>query len=476
MKIPLGEFAPDIAELDTGVAVDATNVYPGLNSYVPVKGPEPYSSAIAATPVGLTMAQTEAGDYLIFAGTSTNLYKLNTSTLAFDSVGSGYGVTADELWTFAQFGTDLIAAQVGDVPQVFDLEGGSAFAALSGSPPTARFVGVVEGHVFLLSTSTDPAGGQWSGVENATQWTAGSDGSDVFSFKDGGRINGIAGAGKIIIQERALRRIIHQPSDPQIFTFDKLEDEKGAIAPYSVIPFGSTVAYLSEDGFRFNGQAIGKDKIDGFFFSEVNQERLFSVLGTYDPIRPLFYWAYRTGTTDLYDRMLAYNWKTQRWSVINVNAYIMSTAATPGTTLEALDTPYPDLDVDVPYSLDSRIWQGGRPVFDVIGSDLKLAFYEGDNLAATVETGEVQLFPERAAFVRSVRPIVDSSAALARVGKRDRLADTRTFGGSSAMNASGRCPVRSRGRYHRFRVTIPAGSTWTHITGVEVEASPVGSR
>lgn len=476
MRVPFGEWCPDLAELDAGVAALAENVYPASNSYMPVLGPRPYSSPIEASPRGLFMAQQLAGNFVIIAGTADKLFRFDSSTLDFDEYGSGYTVPADELWSGTQFGTDFIATNVNDAPQVLDLEVGSSFGPLTGSPPAARVVGVVEGHVFLLSTSTDPSGGQWSGIEDATQWTPGSDGSDVFSFADGGRIMNLAPAAKLIVQERAIRRIIHQPGDAIIFAFDKLEDAKGSIAPYSVVALGSAVGYLAEDGFWFNGQPIGKDKVDRFFFSEVDQSRLFSVLGTYDPTRPLIYWAYRTGESDLYNRVLVYNWKTQRWSVISANLYMLSNIATPGVTLEGLDALYPNLDTDVPFSLDSRVWLGGRPVFGVFDESLRLSFFEGDTLEATLDTGEIELVPGKTSWVTSVRPMVDTTEAVARVGSRARLGDARTFGPESAMKASGRCPVRVRDRYHRFRLRIPAGATWTHAQGVDVEGRQAGSR
>lgn len=476
MRIPFAPWEPDRAELDTAVSAVAQGVLPGLNSYVPVKGPSAYSSALPAAPTGLWLAQKSDGSFIVLAGTASNLYLLDGGTLAFTSIGSGYTVPTDELWSGAQFGTKFYATNITDGLKVYDIEAGGSFGAGTGSPPIARIVVPIEGHLWLLGLNTDPAGGQWSATEDATGWTAGTGNSDVFSFKDGGRIMSAAPAAKLIIQERAVRRIIHQPGDPLVFAFDKVEDAKGTIAPYSVIPFGSAVAYLTEDGFWFNGQPIGKDRIDSWFLGQANQDRLFSVLGTYDPVRPLFYWAFRTGSGAAYDQMLVYNWKTDRWSVVPIDLYIVSYLATPGTTLEGLDADYPDIDVDVPFSLDSRIWQGGRPVFGVIGSDLKLSFFEGDNLEATIETGERQLRAPGRTLVNWVTPLVDSSEALARAGKRERLADARTWSTEAAMQASGRCSLRSNGRYHRFRVRIPAGATWTHALGVDVESASAGLR
>ena len=105
--------------------------------------------------------------------------------------------------------------------------------------------------------------------------------------------------------------------------------------------------------------------------------------------------------------------------------------------------------------------------------------FSGSNLAATIETTEAQVFPGRRAFVSGVRPILDGGTDAnisVQVAARAAPNDTVTFGTASAMNASGLCPVRSSGRYHRARVNIAAGQTWEHALGIDVDAVPEGQR
>lgn len=113
------------------------------------------------------------------------------------------------------------------------------------------------------------------------------------------------------------------------------------------------------------------------------------------------------------------------------------------------------------------------------GNDFRHHAFTGSALAATIETTEAQIFPGRRAFVTGVRPIVDGgadSAISVQVAARSAPNDTVTFGTAVDMNASGLCPVRSSGRFHRARVSIDSGTSWTHAQGIDVEAVPEGSR
>jgi hypothetical protein len=82
------------------------------------------------------------GSIVVFAGTSTRLFKLNNTDFSWTDVSKGGlaypALSSFEHWQFAQFGNFVVAVQANTVPQVFDISSGSAFADLGGSPPQAR--------------------------------------------------------------------------------------------------------------------------------------------------------------------------------------------------------------------------------------------------------------------------------------------------------------------------------------------------
>ena len=143
--VQFGEWRPDIALIDNQYAAIAENVYPGPNSYLPFPGLAPITAAQLPGCIGLTFARTLTGAYLIFAGTATKLYRWSGSAWVDVSrtVGGAYNVAAGDRWTWAQFGQNLVAVQIGDAPQTINVDTGTNFANLGGSPPKATSVCVI---------------------------------------------------------------------------------------------------------------------------------------------------------------------------------------------------------------------------------------------------------------------------------------------------------------------------------------------
>ena len=62
------------------------------------------------------------------------------------------------------------------------------------------------------------------------------------------------------------------------------------------------------------------------------------------------------------------------------------------------------------------------------------------------------------------------------VGSRERTMDAVGFGAAVTSDGLGNCPQRASGRYLRARLTLPAGASFTHISGIDVDAVPEGAR
>lgn len=481
--IAFGSWNPDAYDLNSPLAGEASGVLPGANSYHPWPSLQAFSAALGTVANGAFLARTVGGSYSVFAGTTTKLYKFASATSWSDFSGTTYAVPADSHWSMTQFGQTLIAVNgpSADAPQSVDVDGGSAFADLTGSPPKAALVKTVGDYVMLGRTANYPTGVEWSGLNDATFWTHGTRSSDYQNFPDGGFVTGITPLEVgLIFQENAIRRFAATP-DRAIFNFVKVEDTQGCIAPDSLATVNGTAYFLSRSGFRSCGPGsgyipapIGLEVVDRWFQDSINLGRLPVIYGVADPLRPrVFFLAPAAGSTAAQLTILmCYDILLKRWTHTTISASLIFAGATPGYTLEGLDALYPNLDT-MPVSLDSPTLTGGTPYLAAFDSAFKLAFFNGTNQAAIVQTNEFQAMPGKRAFVSGFRPIGDAMNVTGRVAVRERPQATAAWGASGTVNAQGMVPVRASSRLHRVELAVAAGEAWSHLQGVDFQEGDV---
>ena len=120
-------------------------------------------------------------------------------------------------------------------------------------------------------------------------------------------------------------------------------------------------------------------------------------------------------------------------------------------------------------SLDYPSFQGGNPALLVVNPDDEFGQMAGDTLAATIELKNIEPAEGRRSRVRSLRLIGDPTEVTATLNSRMKIGDSETVRTASSMRDSGRLPIRANGRFHTLTVTIPAGHSWTHVQGMEME-------
>lgn len=364
--------------------------------------------------------------------------------------------------------------------------------------PKARYIANVKN--FLCAGNTwDPVNGAqpqcvwWSALNDPTNWptpgtvTAAEYQSDYNNlYGDGGWIQGVVGnlgtADGAVLMEHAVWRMLYV-GPPAVFDFFPAQGVKGCPAPGSIVQLGNLVYYLGEDGFyAFDGTnvtPIGANRVDKWFFSNLDQSNISRVVGTVDPINKQIIWAapfLMDATGGAPSRLVCYNWQLDRWTMAEVTLETVLRALTFGYTLDQLYTVLGYTIDTLPAPLDSRLWTGGQIALAAFDTTHKLNFFTGPNLAPTVDLGELQLFPGKVSVVKNARPLVDGGTPTVSIGTRNRTVDQASFNAGTAMNAIGTCPQRATGRYVRGRITLPAGSSFSHIQGCEVEATAAGAR
>jgi hypothetical protein len=501
--IPVAEYTPDQPDLTTSGSSTIKNVLPRTAaSYGPFPSLTVLSNALTARCQGAYTMQDTAGNGNVFAGDASKLYKLPAGTTTFSNVSKvgGYTTGTTERWSFALFGQRVIATNFTDPIQSFVVGSSSAFADLSASAPKARYAAVIKDWLMAGNTTDGTYGAQpqrvwWPAATDPTNWpTPGtssaaavqSDFQDLYG--EGGWVQGIVGnlgtADGAVFQERAVVRVTYV-GPPAIFNFQAAEGARGTPAPGSIAPLGSVVHYLGEDGFYAfdgsNSQPTGLNKVDKTFFADLDQSAFHLISAAVDPINKIVLWAYPGAghNGQSCNRILAYNWALQRWSITEAAALeieFLFRSLSLGYSIDSLDNVSGSID-SLTDSLDSRIWTGGRILLSAFDRDHKMNYFTGANLAPTVDTSEGQIIAGQRATVLRVRPLVDGGTPSVSVGTRETQAATTSFGSAATAVSNGSVPVRASGRYHTIRLTLPAGSSFTHISGVDAEeVVPAGNR
>lgn len=484
-RILFGSYEPDIASVMTGNTSYVNNVFPRSDGYGPIKSLVEFTEALPSACLGYFGGTNQDGSSAIFAGTSTHLYRLNATTRAWDDVSKsgGYNVSTGEYWSFTQFGSTVIAVTSNNNPQAFTLGSSSIFADLGGSPPQARNVSVVGDFVVLSSLTSTPNRIHWSGLNDPTFWTVGTNNCDYQDFPDGGFVRGLSGGEYgIVLQDRAIRRMVFSPGSSIIFQFQRVSEDRGIIAPNSIAKAHAATFFLSQDGFYrigADGQLapIGANRVDATIFADADLSNNRFMVATADPVSKRIVWAYKSNsnTNPAYlDKMIVYDWSLDKWSPAEINTTYLGPVLPLFTTLESLDA-VADIDA-LPYSLDTYT-ATVTPSLAAMTRDWRLAFFSGPNVEATMDTPEGTIGDGKRIFVNAVSPITDATSAYVAMESRERLMDARAFDTEKVISTrSGYAPTRSSGRYLTARVRVPAGTNWNYARGIEFDSAQDGRR
>jgi hypothetical protein len=469
-----------------------TNASPAVVNYTGhpfVAGDKVVFSTSGALPTGLTAGTVY---YVIAAGLTANAFEVSATSggaaINTSSAGSGtHSVTStysalssDAQWQFAQFGNLVFATQKNAVLQVYNLASTSAFADCAGTPPQAAYISVVGRFLVLSGLLDNPFRIHWSGLNATTTWTSGVNSSDFQDFPDGGIVRGVAGGEfGTVFQDQAIRRMSYIPGSPLIFQIERIAQDLGLFAPYSIVRAGSLIFFHSAQGFYKIApggipEQIGREKVDRSFFDELDKTELRMFIGASDPRSTRAFWAYKStsGTTGLYDKIIGYDYALERFFPISMVGEYLLGMSQPGITLENLDTLSASIDA-LAASLDSFA-VSTQPLIAGFNSDHKMGFFSGSALEATLETAEQGSDGEQV-FCSGFRPVTDSPTVYGSLSYRNLTSETPTSLPEIARNSrTGNCDLRRSTKFTRMKIRIPASTSWTFAAGVHPNIVPDG--
>jgi len=474
-----GEYKPDTSDYEGQSAHDIQNVIPRSDGYGPFPSFSAYTTALPSACRGAFYALKSDGTVITFAGTATKLYQLNNTDFTWTDVSKGAGTYTSPSyggqaanWVFAQFGNLVFATQANTVLQVFDLSSSTAFADCAGSPPQAAYISVVGRFLVLSGLLSAPYRIQWSGLNATTTWTSGVNSSDFQDFPDGGIVRGVAGGEEgIIFQDQAIRRMSYIPGSALIFQIDRITQDKGLYAPYSIIRAGEKIFFYAGQGFHKiepGGvpEQIGREKIDRSFLADLDKGNLQLFMGVADPRSTRIFWAYKSvaGSASTYDTILGYDFLLNQFFPIDATGEYLLGISQTGLTLENLDSISSSIDA-LTLSLDSYA-TAVQPQLAQFNSSHVLGFFSGANLEGMMESAE-QGTDEQRITIRGFRPITDASTLYGSISYRDTQQATVAHSNEVQINTrTGRCDLMRDTRYSRFKVRIPAGTNWTFCAGI----------
>ncbi len=482
--IPLGPFRPDEVDTNQGFLENLSNASLKPDGTGVAYGPlaslliTSTATALPSTPLGTLTAVTAAGVYKNFVMTSTNIYLYNASDVP-GSIGSGYNVPTGDKWSATQFGKYAIFTNTFDGMLKYDIELGGAVTAISGAPK-ARVVRVIFDTLFACDCDGDNKVMRNSDFDYSN-WTTGVSGYQP--DPDGEAIVGVEEIvdGTAVVLQRNAIRTITRTADASLYTQRVAAKNQGAVNPWCIVPVDGAVYFVDTNGFKRFGpggiEPIGTNKVNQWFLNRLGAGGLNSIEGAYDQEREVVRWRYTDGSSDtVFTDSIDFDIRLQEFIPVSEATEAIFTTATPGYTMEDLDV-FGDMDSAAlnAHSLDDRFWFGGAPQLGGIDENGKLGYFAGPALAASFETS-TQAMPV-SGLVTSIKPLTDAANVTVQVGGSLKLSDAITYGTAASTQASGRAPVRTRGKNIRVKAAIAAAETWTYIRGFDdIVVRPGGQR
>ena len=129
--IPIASFAPDRSRFDPRSSSAIANAVPTADGWGPMKDLSLISQSLGTPCKGAVFVRESTGNFGIIAGTATGLYKFVNADGSWTDISgpsAPYDLPDGDHWSFAVFGTRLVAANISDPIQVHDIDAGGAFS------------------------------------------------------------------------------------------------------------------------------------------------------------------------------------------------------------------------------------------------------------------------------------------------------------------------------------------------------------
>lgn len=508
INVTLGSWMPDMPAMNNPGVTKAYNVIPtfgtvkGGVTYQSMKRASLYSATtMASRPLGTAIGLDRERNAKVYGGCAEKLYRIDPETRGWKDMSrnGGYDTAEGENWNATEYGEGIYFTNYSSEIQYINKNDDGRNASNLTTAVKGRYITTVNDRIIVANTydaldGAVPNRVRWSGLGLPASWdfsqATGADFQDVYGF---GPIQGIVGgeAGWLLMKDGVVK--MTPVGFPFWFDFKPVDKAKGCAIPQSIITVEGLTYFIANDGFyMLNGDAgtapIGAGKVDQFFLNSIDTSAYSLMTVAADPREKLIYWSYKSseavdGTPD---KMLIYNYVTGDWSQADATADFIFNALSLPWTIEQLDV-FGTIE-KVPASFDSPLWAGGNAMLWAMKANGSIHVFGGENLPATIETGEQllsrtlkQMNPQSRgdrSNIHAVRPLFDGvgeAVVTIRIGSRsDSNGAIGWSNGRPIHSQTGWAYFRNQGRYHRFRIQL--GGEWTEVFELQIDASGAGSR
>ncbi len=488
VELPLGEWLPDQPDYKNPGLVEAENVLPIVGGYGPFATPVASADVVTGKVLGAHLFFRNNGTTVICGGTATRLFALVGGTVT--ETNPPYTTAAN--WRFERFNDLLVAVSKANAPQYLtNLNSVTTFTALPGTPPKASVIGKVGDFLVLgdVDDGTDrPYRVQWGGFNNPTvAWVV--DAGNLSGWQDldrkYGRVTGIVGGRwGLVFQERAIWRMTFVGA-PKVFDFELVTDERGCVAPDSIVTIGYQTYFFDRDGvFVTNGSevaGIGNERVNSFLETEVDPARRGQTHGAINWPSRCIVWTFRSPGVARYQRQLCYSFVTQKFTAASQAVLWLVQANQDALSLGELGVLFPGgLSSMSAYNLGASEWQARDRLFAAFvdaGANSAFAPFTGPAAAGYLTTGDYAIEPGRRTFVSGMSPIVEATQGVrCQIRHRPTQGATHAVRDPMAPGADTFVPTNVDNWFHSFRMIFLAGENWNKASAMRVRIKRTGKR
>jgi hypothetical protein len=490
---PFGEWLPDLGNFDNSGALIMKNVICEGDRYKPFPEQNIGSEAVPAMVKGGFAYRDASGNITIFCATREAIYKLDGTAWVEVTRGIGttpvpYTTSADGFWCFKNYGTLVIGTNYNDDMQVYNVATDTEFSQLSSTAPRCRTFFIFKNFVVTLDTvDGDGAVGyrvRWSPLGDPQgDWTdieLQADFQDIY----GGDFANVYGASledyAVIVQGREIWRMDYTGPSSGIMSLNSMDVGTGSLLPRGCIENGDFVFMIAEDGFYkvdANGaMPVGDGKIDKWFYENLDESFDYNINLQVDQLKKNILVAFpdKTANDGIPNKIICYNWARDRFTLIEHETECLFTFLSVGYTLDGLDALYTDLDL-IPFSLDSRIWTGGKTILGCFTPDHELAAFNGPAKTAYIGTTQLRLNISGRATLHSLIPYIEGVGAVirGRAYYKDVLNSAETVTDWVNQNSmTGEIDILQDSAF--FRAEFEISGQWQIASAVAFRAAPAG--